>query len=218
MGLPSNTRDVTIRSPRCMHGYRISSDSRFTNGRCLIGIYVFKGPYCTLTTTNWFFQELSVIPRGSWRDVARRFTLIRWANPKLSRPPPFHNLTHAVGRRPPPPIAAARRPAIGLVPISFSRPRRRRLTRLSAERWPTVGRRFAHGGAICRWVLHAGGARWLLVLRNRCAKTRRDARRAPRISRPSARPCAACDLEAAAAAVRPLSGDVSGDIATTDFF
>ncbi|KZV35922.1 hypothetical protein F511_34714 [Dorcoceras hygrometricum] len=39
----------------------------------LIGIYGLKGPYCTLTTTNWFLQALSVIPRGSWDDVARRF-------------------------------------------------------------------------------------------------------------------------------------------------
>ncbi|KZV43227.1 hypothetical protein F511_38452 [Dorcoceras hygrometricum] len=46
----------------------------------LIGIYVLKGPYCTLITTNWFLQALSVIPRGSWGDVARRFTMIRWAN------------------------------------------------------------------------------------------------------------------------------------------
>ncbi|KZV26577.1 hypothetical protein F511_07542 [Dorcoceras hygrometricum] len=38
----------------------------------LIGIYGFKGPYCTLTTTNWFLQSLSVIPRGSWGDVDRR--------------------------------------------------------------------------------------------------------------------------------------------------
>ncbi|KZV18227.1 hypothetical protein F511_31483 [Dorcoceras hygrometricum] len=45
----------------------------------LIGIYGLKGPYCTLTTTNCFLQALSVIPRGSWRDVARRFTMIRWA-------------------------------------------------------------------------------------------------------------------------------------------
>ncbi|KZV25871.1 hypothetical protein F511_29297 [Dorcoceras hygrometricum] len=44
-----------------------------------IGIYVLKGLYCTLTTTNWFLQALSVIPRGSWGDVARRFTMIRWA-------------------------------------------------------------------------------------------------------------------------------------------
>ncbi|KZT76904.1 hypothetical protein F511_46067 [Dorcoceras hygrometricum] len=49
----------------------------------LIGIYVLKGPYYTLTTTNWFLQALSVIPRGSWGDVARRFTMIRWASPKL---------------------------------------------------------------------------------------------------------------------------------------
>ncbi|KZV55081.1 sphingoid long-chain bases kinase 2, mitochondrial-like [Dorcoceras hygrometricum] len=45
----------------------------------LIGIYVLNGPYCTLTTTNWFLQALSVIPRGSWSDVARCFTMIRWA-------------------------------------------------------------------------------------------------------------------------------------------
>ncbi|KZV15648.1 dnaJsubfamily C member 21-like [Dorcoceras hygrometricum] len=38
----------------------------------LIGIYGLKGPYCTLTTTNWFLQVLSVIPKGSWDDVARR--------------------------------------------------------------------------------------------------------------------------------------------------
>ncbi|KZV19145.1 hypothetical protein F511_39538 [Dorcoceras hygrometricum] len=55
----------------------------------LIGIYGLKGPYCTLTTTNWFLQALSVIPRGSWRDVARRFTMIRWANQKLSAAPPL---------------------------------------------------------------------------------------------------------------------------------
>ncbi|KZV31923.1 hypothetical protein F511_34846 [Dorcoceras hygrometricum] len=49
----------------------------------LIEIYVLKGPYCTLTTINWFLQALSVIPRGSWGDVARCFTMIRWASPKL---------------------------------------------------------------------------------------------------------------------------------------
>ncbi|KZV36606.1 hypothetical protein F511_41989 [Dorcoceras hygrometricum] len=38
----------------------------------LIGIYGLKGPYRTLTTTNWFLQALSVIPRVSWGDVARR--------------------------------------------------------------------------------------------------------------------------------------------------
>ncbi|KZV50599.1 acyl-CoA dehydrogenase-related protein [Dorcoceras hygrometricum] len=46
----------------------------------LIGIYGLKGPYCTLTTTDWFLQALSVIPRGSWGDVARRFTMIHWAS------------------------------------------------------------------------------------------------------------------------------------------
>ncbi|KZV17526.1 hypothetical protein F511_37452 [Dorcoceras hygrometricum] len=46
----------------------------------LIGIYGLKGPYCTLITTDWFLQALSVIPRGSWCDVSRRFTMIRWAD------------------------------------------------------------------------------------------------------------------------------------------
>ncbi|KZV55752.1 hypothetical protein F511_21383 [Dorcoceras hygrometricum] len=45
----------------------------------LIGIYGLKGPYCTLTKTDWFLQAPSVIPRGSWGDVSRRFTMIRWA-------------------------------------------------------------------------------------------------------------------------------------------
>ncbi|KZV07122.1 acyl-CoA dehydrogenase-related protein [Dorcoceras hygrometricum] len=61
----------------------------------LIGIYGLKGPYCTLTTIDWFFQALSVIPRGSSGDVARRFTMIRWAM--------------LVGRRPPPLISRRRR-------------------------------------------------------------------------------------------------------------
>ncbi|KZV27718.1 hypothetical protein F511_40860 [Dorcoceras hygrometricum] len=82
----------------------------------LIGIYVLKGPYCTLTMTNWFFQALSVIPRGSWGDVARRFTMIRWlqkgAGPfslTTSRPPPLRRRAAAVDR------------VIGLVPITLSR-------------------------------------------------------------------------------------------------
>ncbi|KZV58459.1 F-box/kelch-repeat protein-like [Dorcoceras hygrometricum] len=49
----------------------------------LIGIYVLKGPYCTLTMTDWFLQALSVIPRGSWGDVARRFTMIQWVSSKM---------------------------------------------------------------------------------------------------------------------------------------
>ncbi|KZV55625.1 hypothetical protein F511_32200 [Dorcoceras hygrometricum] len=49
----------------------------------LIGIFVLKGPYCTLTMIDWFLQALSVIPRGSWGDVAMRFTMIRWASPKM---------------------------------------------------------------------------------------------------------------------------------------
>ncbi|KZV45074.1 photosystem II 5 kD protein [Dorcoceras hygrometricum] len=43
-----------------------------------IEIYEMKGPYYMLTMTDSFLQELSVIPRGSWGDVSRRFTMIRW--------------------------------------------------------------------------------------------------------------------------------------------
>ncbi|KZV34336.1 hypothetical protein F511_35498 [Dorcoceras hygrometricum] len=35
------------------------------------------------TLVRTFQVELSVIPRGSWGDVARRFTMIRWVSPKL---------------------------------------------------------------------------------------------------------------------------------------
>ncbi|KZV58124.1 hypothetical protein F511_35326 [Dorcoceras hygrometricum] len=67
----------------------------------LIGIYGLKGPYCTLTTTNWFLQELSVIPRGSWGDVDKRFTMIRWASPEFR--PSLSSL-----KPPPPPPRVAR--------------------------------------------------------------------------------------------------------------
>ncbi|KZV30964.1 hypothetical protein F511_31141 [Dorcoceras hygrometricum] len=71
----------------------------------LFGIYVLKGPYYTLTTTNWFLQALSVIPRGSWRDT-HNLTLA----PNLAAPS-SPSLTHAAGRRLAPPCAAAvRRP------------------------------------------------------------------------------------------------------------
>ncbi|KZV50651.1 germin-like protein subfamily 3 member 4 [Dorcoceras hygrometricum] len=69
----------------------------------LIGIYGLKGPYCTLTTTNWFLQALSVIPRGSWGDVSRCFTMIRWAvhsRPSLS--------SHKPAPPPPPRVAGIR--------------------------------------------------------------------------------------------------------------
>ncbi|KZV35686.1 acyl-CoA dehydrogenase-related protein [Dorcoceras hygrometricum] len=58
----------------------------------LIGIYGLKGPYCTLTTTDWFLQALSVIPRGSWGDVARCFTMIRWADHNIQ----FRKLSRSV--------------------------------------------------------------------------------------------------------------------------
>ncbi|KZV24938.1 DNA-directed RNA polymerase V subunit 1 [Dorcoceras hygrometricum] len=76
----------------------------------LIGIYGLKGPYSTLTTTNWFLQALSVIPRGSWGDVTRRFTMIRWADYKtitLSTKEPPSLLLSSL--KPPP--AVRRRPS-----------------------------------------------------------------------------------------------------------
>ncbi|KZV48692.1 hypothetical protein F511_16891 [Dorcoceras hygrometricum] len=91
----------------------------------LIGIYVLKGPYCTLTMTNWFLHALSVIPRGSWGDVSRHFTLIRWGyydthlnsqNPSkgrrpLSSPPLLTPSPTAADHHAPPAVrrAAARR-------------------------------------------------------------------------------------------------------------
>ncbi|KZV24885.1 hypothetical protein F511_27975 [Dorcoceras hygrometricum] len=65
----------------------------------LIGIYGLKGPYSTLTTTDWFLQALSVIPRGSWGDVARRFTMIRWTKTLSIAALPSSPLTP-----PPPPL------------------------------------------------------------------------------------------------------------------
>ncbi|KZV53443.1 triacylglycerol lipase 2 [Dorcoceras hygrometricum] len=73
----------------------------------LIVIYGLKGPYCTLTTTDWFLQALSVIPRGSWGDVARRFTMIRWAGPEFTKPPPLLSQTSRRHRRPRAATAAA---------------------------------------------------------------------------------------------------------------
>ncbi|KZV58631.1 centromere-associated protein E [Dorcoceras hygrometricum] len=70
----------------------------------LIGIYGLKGPYRMPTTTDWFLQALSVIPRGSWGDFARRFTMIRWA--VLAAP---SLLSKRRRRRPPCAAAAAAR-------------------------------------------------------------------------------------------------------------
>ncbi|KZV38118.1 hypothetical protein F511_42403 [Dorcoceras hygrometricum] len=75
----------------------------------LIGIYGLKGPYCTLTTTNWFLQALSVIPRGSWGDVARRFTMTRWATLKIRLPSSSPLSSHRGRRRPPCAAVAAAR-------------------------------------------------------------------------------------------------------------
>ncbi|KZV45149.1 hypothetical protein F511_22271 [Dorcoceras hygrometricum] len=87
----------------------------------LIGIYELKGPYCTLTTTNWFLQALSEIPRGSWGDVARRFTMIHWASPKFlqdpAAPPPKPHARPSPTAAPPPSV----RHVIGLVSITATR-------------------------------------------------------------------------------------------------
>ncbi|KZV44696.1 hypothetical protein F511_35807 [Dorcoceras hygrometricum] len=75
----------------------------------LIGIYGLKGPYCTLTTTDWFLQALSVIPRGSWGDVARRSyhdplgRLQLNPKPRSGRPLPSSPKAAAAARRAPPP-------------------------------------------------------------------------------------------------------------------
>ncbi|KZV29436.1 helicase domain-containing family protein [Dorcoceras hygrometricum] len=73
----------------------------------LIVIYGLKGPYCTLTTTNWFLQALSVIPRGSWGDVARRSYHDPLGKSGIVIPGPQW-FSH-VGR-PPPLITSRRRP------------------------------------------------------------------------------------------------------------
>ncbi|KZV57343.1 hypothetical protein F511_09290 [Dorcoceras hygrometricum] len=65
----------------------------------LIGIYGLKGPYSTLTMTNWFLQALSVIPRGSWGDVARGF----YHDP-LGRASAASLLSHKELPPPPPPL------------------------------------------------------------------------------------------------------------------
>ncbi|KZV17984.1 lysM domain-containing GPI-anchored protein 1-like [Dorcoceras hygrometricum] len=49
-----------------------------------IEICELKGSYCTLTMINWFLQALSVIPRGSWNDVARNVSMVRWLTSPLT--------------------------------------------------------------------------------------------------------------------------------------
>ncbi|KZV41286.1 hypothetical protein F511_39625 [Dorcoceras hygrometricum] len=84
----------------------------------LIGIYGLKGPYRTLTTTNWFLQALSVIPRGSWGDVARR----SYHDPlgrALEPPSPLFLKTSRRRRREPPVAAAAAASSPEIVPAKF---------------------------------------------------------------------------------------------------
>ncbi|KZV23649.1 DNA-directed RNA polymerase V subunit 1 [Dorcoceras hygrometricum] len=70
----------------------------------LIGIYGLKRPYRTLTTTNWFLQALSMIPRGSWGDVSIRFTMIRWT---VSETESIGPIRSSIGVTPPPPLSNA---------------------------------------------------------------------------------------------------------------
>ncbi|KZV32224.1 hypothetical protein F511_20254 [Dorcoceras hygrometricum] len=66
-------------------------------------------------------EALSAIPRGSWGDVARRFTMIRWANQEFGRPSSQTSRTAAAHHRasvvPPPSV----RRVIGLVSINATR-------------------------------------------------------------------------------------------------
>ncbi|KZV50436.1 hypothetical protein F511_35628 [Dorcoceras hygrometricum] len=83
----------------------------------LIGIYGLKGPYCTLTTTNWFLQALSVIPRGSWAYVSRRSYHDPLARSGIVIPEPQFDRSDLIGDRiydevttkPPPPLLKPRR-------------------------------------------------------------------------------------------------------------
>ncbi|KZV19198.1 DNA-directed RNA polymerase V subunit 1 [Dorcoceras hygrometricum] len=128
----------------------------------LIGIYGLKGPYCTLTTTDWFLQALSVIPRGSWGDVTRRFTMISWAaekSPHIDRPAPPH-------------AAAPRRASSHALAERLSRERRPKIARPSriigdaSRAWTSAAARLvAH--LVERAVRVAAG--WLVVCASRCA-------------------------------------------------
>ncbi|KZV21128.1 hypothetical protein F511_13194 [Dorcoceras hygrometricum] len=90
----------------------------------LIGIYVLKGPYCTLTTTNWFLQALLVIPRGSWGDVARCFTMIQWGyTSQHYTNPSLHNFGRPSPPRRRPPNAGGSQPRAAVAVALFSRGR-----------------------------------------------------------------------------------------------
>ncbi|KZV44214.1 hypothetical protein F511_11029 [Dorcoceras hygrometricum] len=105
----------------------------------LIGICVLKGPYCTLTMTDWFLQALSVIPRGSWGDVARRFTMIRWPITSLHMHGlglMYDNTTHHKT------LASKRRPPLSSTPLSAGR-------RLAA--FPPQPPPFRRAAAACRY-------------------------------------------------------------------
>ncbi|KZV45742.1 hypothetical protein F511_35557 [Dorcoceras hygrometricum] len=85
----------------------------------LIGIYGLKGPYCTLTTTNWFLQALSVIPKGSWGDVARRSYHDPMGKSGIVIPEP--QCTAAPSPSPPTPPPLPPLPAVGCRPPLIDR-------------------------------------------------------------------------------------------------
>ncbi|KZV36773.1 general transcription factor 3C polypeptide 3 [Dorcoceras hygrometricum] len=97
------------------------------------------------------------------------------------------------------------------------RPRDRALVarwpRMMRGRWLLISRT---GCAICQGPLHAGGARWLLSSAI-VAPPPGASLAMHRASRGNARPCAA-RYAAAVASVRPPSDDVSGSVATANFF
>ncbi|KZV25030.1 plasma membrane ATPase 1-like [Dorcoceras hygrometricum] len=72
-----------------------------------IVIYGLKGPYRTLTTADWFLQALSVIPRGSWGDVARRSYHDPMGKSGIMIPEPQCRLPSSP-HTPPPPRAAGK--------------------------------------------------------------------------------------------------------------
>ncbi|KZV48139.1 zinc finger CCCH domain-containing protein 1-like [Dorcoceras hygrometricum] len=81
---------------------------------------------------------LSVIPRGSWGDVARRFTMIRWASPKLASQE-LHNTTlastHSKSAAPSSPLPHA---AAGRHQAPPPPPLRRTCSGHHAEEFPSV--------------------------------------------------------------------------------
>ncbi|KZV28159.1 hypothetical protein F511_10173 [Dorcoceras hygrometricum] len=50
---------------------------------CDVVLVIALLPAFSAFCSDFSRDALSVIPTGSWGDVARRFTMIRWVSPKL---------------------------------------------------------------------------------------------------------------------------------------